>query len=107
MPPTIGAYREVAAGFYSQRVTLGHNNDLVKASRWGLNNRVVEWNNPTQQIQTDNRLSIDAFRQSLAATYGQAIADRVMNQSGLTARWTAGQNLSTDAIKIALDLADQ
>ena len=111
MPPTIGAYREIAAGSahpsYSQRVTLGHNNDLVKASRWGLNNRVVEWNNPTQQIQTDNRLSIDAFRQSLAATYGQAIADRVMNQSGLTARRTAGQNLSTDAIKIALDLADQ
>jgi Enterobacterial virulence protein IpgD len=107
MPPTIGAYREVAAGFYSQRVTLGHNNDLVKADRWDAGNRLVQWNNPTQQIQTDNRLSIDAFRQSLRTTYGQAIADRVMNQSGLTARRRAGQNLSTSAIKIALDLADQ
>jgi hypothetical protein len=111
MPPTIGAYREIAAGSahpsYSQRVTLGHNNNLVKADRWGVRNRLVQWNNPTQQIQTDNQLSIDAFRQSLTTTYGQAIADRVMNQSGLTARRTAGQNLSTEAIKIALDLADQ
>jgi hypothetical protein len=107
MPPTIGAYREVAAGSYSQRVTLGNNNDLVKADRWDAGNRLVQWNNPTQHIQTDNRLSIDAFRQSLRTTYGQAIADRVMNQSGLTARRRAGQNLSTSAIKIALDLADQ
>jgi hypothetical protein len=111
MPPTIGAYREIAAGSahpsYSQRVTLGNNNNLVKADRWGVGNRLVQWNNPTQQIQTDNQLSIDAFRQSLTTTYGQAIADRVMNQSGLTARRAAGQNLSTDAIKIALDLADQ
>ena len=112
MPPTIGAYREIAAGSahpsYSQRVTLGlNNNDLVKANRWGVGNRVVEWNNPTQQIQADNQLSIDAFRQSLRTTYGQAIADRVMNQSGLTARRRVGQNLSTGAIKIALDLADQ
>ena len=111
MPPTIGAYREIAAGSahpsYSQRVTLGLNNTLVKANRWGVGNRVVEWNNPTQQIQADNQLSIDAFRQSLRTTYGQAIADRVMNQSGLTARRRVGQNLSTDAIKIALDRADQ
>ena len=111
MPPTIGAYREIAAGSahpsYSQRVTLGLNNTLVKANRWGVGNRLVQWNNPTQQIQTDNQLSIDAFRQSLRTTYGQAIADRVMNQSGLTARRRVGQNLSTDAIKIALDLADQ
>ena len=60
MPPTIGAYREIAAGSahpsYSQRVTLGHNNNLVKADRWGVRNRLVQWNNPTQQIPEKNWL---------------------------------------------------